>query len=150
LIRSLNIFRKKRRGWIEETVAATGDYRGLRVVIRGMPCLRDPATGRRGYVYPDFGAEFRESFDDAIGHESYAGRAWAGLSRRGISEAMAELETGGVVRGTVVLRGGDPIEVEVSGWPVNAPKLFRNRREQFDHDLGEAIVAAFDSVQLDP
>jgi hypothetical protein len=139
------VFHRKKRDWIEETVTASGDFHGLHVVIRGMPCLRDPATSRRGYAYPDFGAEFRDGFDDAIGHESYGG-----LSRGGASEAMAALEAGGVLRGSVVLRGRDPIEVEVSGWPVNARTVSSNRRRQFDSDLSDAIIAAFDSVQLKP
>jgi hypothetical protein len=139
------MFHNKRKGSIEERASATGDYRGLRVVIHNLPCVRDPASGRRSYAYPDFGAEFRDRFNEAIGHEPY----W-GLSRGGVSEAMTALEAGGVVRGRVVLRGRDPIDVEVSGWPVNAPKVSSNRRRQFDSDLSDGIIAAFDSVQLKP
>ena len=138
------MFHRKRRGWIEETVTASGDSHGLRVTIHDMPCLRDPATGRRGYAYGDFGVQFREGIDAAIGHEPYGG-----LTRGGASEAMTSLEAGGVIRGKA-LRGRDPIDIEISGWPANARKVSFNPRRQFDPDLSDEIIAAFEAVQLKP
>lgn len=123
------IFRRKRTDWIPETIAcAGGDYADLHVVVRDMPSLRDPATGRRAYAFPDLGSEFRGKLNEAIG---------------GRRNAMGVLEAGGIVRATVVLSRGDQIKVESTGRPAS-------RARQFDSDLSDALIAAFRSVHLRP
>jgi hypothetical protein len=127
--RSAMIFRRKRTGWISETIAyAGGDYGDLHVVVADMPCLRDPATGRREYAFPDLGSEFRGKLNEAIA---------------GLRNAMGVLEAGGIVRATVVLSRGDQIKVEITGRLASRPR-------QFDSYLSDALIAAFRSVHRRP
>ena len=123
------IFSRKRADWTPETIAyASGDHTDLHVVVRDIPYLRDPATGRRGYGFLDFGSEFRRKLNEAIG---------------GLPHAMDVLEAGGIVRATVLLSRGNQIKVEIMGRPASRPR-------QFDLDLSDALIAAFGSVHLRP
>jgi hypothetical protein len=123
------IFSRKRTDWIPETIAyAGGNHADLHIVVHDMPCLRDSATGRRGYAFVEFGSEFRCKLNEAIG---------------GLRNAMGVIEAGGIVRASVVLSRGDQIKVEITGRPASRPR-------QFDSDLSDALVAAFRSVHLRP
>lgn len=126
---SAMVFSRNRTDWIPETIAyAGGDHADLHLVVRDMPCLRDPATGRRGYVFVDFGSEFRRKLNEAIG---------------GLRNAMGVLEAGGIVRATVVLSRGDQVKVDIAGRSASRPR-------QFDSDLSDALIAAFRSTHLGP
>jgi hypothetical protein len=122
------IFRRKRDDWVPETVSeASGDHGDLHVVLRNLPCLRDPATGRRSFVDKGFGWEFRGKLSAAIDP---------------VDDAMAVLGAGGRFVATVGLARGDQVQVEITGRPGKRPR-------QFESDLSDALIDAFESIQLE-
>lgn len=124
----INLF--KRRVWTPELISELqGSYEGLRVRIRGFPCLVDPTDGSRKFRYRDFGGEFlAELTDRQLGD---------------VDALRADLSGGGTRTVWVQLRALVPIEVHLAGQP---PSTVRGLRS----DLADALIVAFESKGIKP
>jgi hypothetical protein len=123
----LGIF--KRRKWIPDVIPEmTGAYRNLKVVVRGMPCLKDEQGTTRKYAYYDFGAEFINELHTKLGRPDML---------------ATQLNTGAPVHAMVVLKTYAPISVELRGKPD--PKV-----DQFVSDIADVLIEAFKSADLRP
>jgi len=118
-----NLFgRFRHRDWEPEIVPELRGTNGrLKIVMNNLPCLHDPQSGERKFVFSDFGSELLESL--------CAGQL-ADLDhvRRVVSTGAKTVY--------VSLRDQPPVAVRVAGQIPQDP-------EQFCADLADCLVIAF-------
>ena len=119
----------KKRKWQQATLEKLrGNFQGLSVSLSNVPCRIDDISGVLSYPYPDFGAEFIGEFHRQIG---------------AFEQVQEQLASHTTIMAIVSLRDYKPINVELCGTP---PKS----RQQYDSDVADAILAAFNEKGLKP
>ena len=124
----LGFFKQKK--WMTESISElSGSFNGLQVIVNNLPCLRDPDSGSRKYIFKNFGFEF-------------------------ITE-LTEIQLGDHVNLTQLLNSGNtktvyvsvrdlaPITVSLKGVPAQ-------RKAEFYSDVADSLIAAFSSIGLKP
>jgi hypothetical protein len=117
----------KRREWVPETLAELkGSFAGLHVRMANVPCLREKEGTRCKFPYSDFGFEFLNRLHEQLGaSDSLATRLNMGIP----AKALIKLRSYPAM--TVEIRGKASLDIG-----------------QFQSDIADALLAAFDSVEL--
>lgn len=114
--------RFKHRDWEPEVLPELRGTNGrLRVVMKNLPCLHDPQSGERKFVFSEFGSELLEKL---------CAEQFADLDhvRRVVSTGRKTV--------SVRLRDQPPVVVHVAGQIPQDP-------ERFCSDLADCLVIAF-------
>lgn len=119
----------RRKNAVAETIdEARATLGGIWVTIKNIPCVRVAKNGERIFAYSDFGYEFLTQLQKKLDDTSLT---------------IEKLKAGSTIQTSISLRDYSPIIVEVTGLPASTPR-------QFDSDLADVLIEAFNSVQLRP
>lgn len=121
--------RIKRKDYGPEVIPTMqGSFDGLKVTMHNFPCLREPVSEARTFAFPDFGRKLIDAVVKDLGQ----------------FDELQKVLNGGAGK-TVVMKLHDlaPFEVSVAGKCSDSDR-------QFQSDLGDALIAAFESKSIKP